>query len=445
MGRAVIYEVSLDVDRTVAVEFDAWLAGHVRELLTLPGFLEASIYRAEAETELGDTTRLRRVVHYTLESGAALERYLREDAPRFRAETERMFTGRVLSSRRVLTEGRRSTREAAPVEAHCRNCATALTGQYCSRCGQRAGVRMITLWELIRDVFGDLFELDSRLWRSLLPLLARPGHLTREYLEGRRVRYMPPFRMYLVLSVIFFLLVSVFSAQSDLRVQIGDESASEEMPRTTESAGAESDGEEADAPPAAADEAGEPVETAGAKPEPRPEDACDSGEISTVTTGFRWLDSRLSEEHLREVCREVVADRGETAIKEFLRNIPTMMFLFLPLIALLMKFLYPLSKRYYVEHLLFFVHYHAFFFLAMTLLLLWLEAVEALALPGALATMTGIAVSLYIPVYLFIAMRKVYAQGRLATTVKYLLLGIGYFVSLLLTFTLGLIYTAITL
>ena len=91
---------------------------------------------------------------------------------------------------------------------NCLNCGNRLTGQYCGHCGQRSRSRLISLWELVRDGFGDLLDIDSRLWRTMIPLLIRPGRLTIDYLQGRRARYMPPFRMYLVLSVVFFIISS---------------------------------------------------------------------------------------------------------------------------------------------------------------------------------------------------------------------------------------------
>ena len=54
----------------------------------------------------------------------------------------------------------------------------------------------------------DLAHLDSRVWRTLIALLLRPGRLTNEFVAGRRTLYLPPFRLYLVLSLIFFLLPS---------------------------------------------------------------------------------------------------------------------------------------------------------------------------------------------------------------------------------------------
>src|SRR5210317_1901963 len=107
------------------------------------------------------------------------------------------------------------TRDQLPDHPNCLNCGTELRGQYCGSCGQRARGRLISLWELLQDALGDIFEIDSRLWRTLIPLLIRPGKLTLDYLEGRRARYMPPFRMYLVLSVLFFV-VAFFNPREDL-------------------------------------------------------------------------------------------------------------------------------------------------------------------------------------------------------------------------------------
>ena len=103
-----------------------------------------------------------------------------------------------------------------PVEV-CLNAGTKLAGQYCGNCGQRATSRLISVWELLRDAVGDRLELDSRLWRTLVPLVIRPGQLTRDYLEGRRARVMPPFRMYLVLSILFFL-VAFFDPREELGI-----------------------------------------------------------------------------------------------------------------------------------------------------------------------------------------------------------------------------------
>ena len=81
-----------------------------------------------------------------------------------------------------------------------------LNGEYCSKCGQRMQLRRLTMGALFHDVLHDLSDLDSRVWRTLIALLLKPGKLTNEFIAGRRTFYLPPFRLYLVLSLVFFLL-----------------------------------------------------------------------------------------------------------------------------------------------------------------------------------------------------------------------------------------------
>src|SRR4030095_12870336 len=84
----------------------------------------------------------------------------------------------------------------------------------------------ISLWGLVRDFLGDVFDWDARIWRTLRPLTFRPGLLTQEFLRGRRAHYTPPFRMYLILSVVFFLIASIFDPGKDLTLDLGNGGAS---------------------------------------------------------------------------------------------------------------------------------------------------------------------------------------------------------------------------
>jgi len=101
--------------------------------------------------------------------------------------------------------------------------------------------------------------------------------------------------------------------------------------------------------------------------------------------------------------------------------------------AFVLKALYPLSRRYYVEHLLFFVHFHAFMFLILTLQILIGRLNSALPTPEAIGILLIVAASFYVPVYLFVAMRRVYGQGRLLTTAKYVALTVAYLAGFTMT------------
>ena len=89
----------------------------------------------------------------------------------------------------------------------CRNCGGPIGDRYCTRCGQLASNFHRPFFSLVTSSLADTFALDSRLWRSVPLLLFRPGRMTRNYLDGQRARYVPPFRLFLLASVLFFLTV----------------------------------------------------------------------------------------------------------------------------------------------------------------------------------------------------------------------------------------------
>jgi hypothetical protein len=344
-----------------------------------------------------------------------------------------------------------------PDHPGCLNCGTELHGQYCGHCGQRASSRLISLWELTRDAFGDLFELDSRLWRTLVPLLARPGRLTRDYLEGRRARYMPPFRMYLVLSVVFFV-VAFFDPRDDLSLLFEPEP--EPAPAPEEQA--EPDTAPTDAARQKIDELvaeGRLSEESANEARKALEDREDGREITvgnidgegglqfkadpeTGECTFNeegledmpaWLQKRLTPERLERICERIAADHGKSFAALLLDNIPVALIVLLPFMALVLKGLYPLSRRYFVEHLLFFVHFHAFFFLILTLQILFSRIAGMIFIPEPISVLVVVAASFYIPVYLYKAMRTVYGQGHILTFMKYVALAVAYILGASLT------------
>jgi hypothetical protein len=144
-----------------------------------------------------------------------------------------------------------------------------------------------------------------------------------------------------------------------------------------------------------------------------------------------WLARRLTPERLQALCEKVSNDDGAALVDKLKDNIPAALFVLLPLMAFVLKLLYPLSKRYYVEHLLFVVHFHAFFFLMLILQMLFSRLGAFLALPESIVAITLVAASLYIPVYLYKAMRRVYGQRHLVTIPKFIGMVIAYFTGIM--------------
>ncbi len=270
--------------------------------------------------------------------------------------------------------------------------------------------------------------------------MMRPGQLTRDYLRGRRARYMPPFRMYLVLSIVFFL-VAFFDPKEELGILFEPEPATEseqgtdnadevaDVPMVTEQ-----DSEDADT--------GDPRITFSTEGEPSPK--CDFSDFDTSDIPG-WLASRLTRERLQVMCDRIVADDGRAFLDKLLDNVPAALFILLPLMALVLKLLYPLSKRFYVEHLLFVVHYHAFVFLILSLEVLGTRLGSLLRVPELPVDVLNFAMSMYVPIYLYKAQRCVYEQGRFFTVLKFSVLTFAYFAGLIVMLALVAILAAFSI
>jgi len=450
-----VYEVTHTVTREISADFDVWLGRHIEKMLELPGIVRTSTYTAD-DDERGRPVR---VSLYYFESDADLANYLAGPATAMRQSAEDAFAGEFDVSRRVLHETEVIDGSLTPAE-FCLNCGTNLTGQYCGECGQRSRSRLISIWELLQEAFGDLLELDSRVWRTMIPLVVRPGRLTRDYLQGRRARFMPPFRTYLVLSIVFFLVAffdpreefSIFfdpeeevpeataddvQNAADIRDEILQDLVEEGVITTDQGIvilpGDDPDGDEpAAAAEPATDDTADEDENDGFSIRIDGDETATTNNCDDIETDDwpPWLSAKLTPERLKAACERIVADEGKTYLSKLLDSVPAALIALLPIMALMLKMLYPLSKRYYVEHVLFVVHYHAFFFLILTLQTLFLRLVSRLGLPDGVSAITTIAVSIYILVYLFKAMRLVYGQGRFITFLKYLVLVVAYLAGL---------------
>lgn len=339
-----------------------------------------------------------------------------------------------------------------PLTLVCANCHAALGGDYCAACGQRNEPHLHTVAHFAAEAFESISHADSRLWKTLWYLLSRPGFLTREFFEGKRVRYLPPFRLYLVISVVFFLVLGV--PNRPMIVTVDDE-----PPEATKDLNAAADQLDRVAGPAsdALGQAAEVVreqagkDSAAADPE-IPQSKAGKGlasqnAMTEFCDEFKAADPRGDKNYakLQAVCAKIEEDSGTGLGNAIVHNIPKAMFVFLPLLALAMKPLYWRPKRYYVEHLLFLIHNHAFIFLLLTILTaLKLTASKIVPGMGDQLGLLEFAVWVYIAWYLYRGMRNVYQQGRGRTVAKYFAVGFFYFVAALTVFILTAMFSALT-
>jgi hypothetical protein len=297
---------------------------------------------------------------------------------------------------------------AVVARPRCGNCDAEITGKYCAQCGQHYEPHVHSLGHFLTEAAENITHADSRVWLTLWPLLAKPGFLTREFFEGRRARYLPPFRLYLVVSAAFFLLWAVLPEKEHKAVVI------DPVGRVVVPIGEEID--------RAIGDPAEEHET----PEQRAKRICDGAHYTGP--GESIISPRVP-----VACHKIVLDNGRNFLHSYLGNIPRSLFILLPGLAVLMKLMYWRPRRYYVEHLLFFVHNHAAVFLLMALYLLLARGLELLAWPTWPLTM---ALYVYLFWYSYKSMRRFYGQGKWLTRFKFLLLGTAYFIgaTVLLTF-----------
>ena len=103
----------------------------------------------------------------------------------------------------------RSSVDDQPEPYRCRNCGESLRGEYCGHCGQRDTTVVRFFPSLVLEAFEGLFAFDSKTYRSLWYLFSRPAFLTREYLAGRRVRYLAPLRLFIIFILLFLFTISL--------------------------------------------------------------------------------------------------------------------------------------------------------------------------------------------------------------------------------------------
>ncbi|HEY8052354.1 MAG: DUF3667 domain-containing protein [Steroidobacterales bacterium] len=303
---------------------------------------------------------------------------------------------------------------SAMTAPRCENCGATVPGRYCGACGQRLEPPVHSLWHFTQVATEDLTHADSRLWHTLAALLFRPGRLTREFLDGRRARYLPPVRLYLVLSVVFFLVASAVQTKPFAVVEFDDKAAGVK-PAVVENL---------DEVPALKPKAGE-------TPERRADRVCADANYDGPWAG-------TLQPLFRQACRKSVIDNGRDLQQAFMHNMPRAMFIFLPLLAGLMMLMYWRPRHYYVEHLLLFVHNHAVAFLVLGVVLL--VGKFAPDIPG-----LGLAIFLYFTWYMYRSMRVVYGQRRALTVSKLMLLAFFYLVLASLMLAATSIYSVLML
>jgi len=110
--------------------------------------------------------------------------------------------------RRLFSRRRKAQPPPLP---YCENCGAPMAGPFCAQCGQHAVDYRRSFRHIIVDVLDSFLSWDSKFFATIGWLIARPWHLTNQFLAGRRVRYVHPLRLYLLVSILFFFVVNYWA------------------------------------------------------------------------------------------------------------------------------------------------------------------------------------------------------------------------------------------
>src|SRR5688572_26525225 len=257
---------------------------------------------------------------------------------------------------------------------HCANRGALLADRYCGRCGQDSQVSL-SLGHFLHELAEGLFHVDSRFWRTLRTLFTRPGLITEQYLAGKRNSYSPPFRSYLVISILYFVLASIFDTTGS-RVNAG--------------------GREMQA-----------------------------SDCAQMAANPGWLLRLVPD--LEQSCMRALSNDRRSIDQAMQNLLPKVMFAVLPLVALVQFWIYRRQRPFYLENLVFVLHFQSFYYLASTLALLPAAGIGALIGAGArIGELLEFAIYVWSVVYLFIATRRVYRASTVKTVMGLAALAVAY-------------------
>jgi hypothetical protein len=267
--------------------------------------------------------------------------------------------------------------DTSGAQRQCANCGATLADRYCGRCGQDSHTSL-SFGHFLHEFVEGVFHVDSSFWRTLRALVTRPGLLTEQYLGGKRRAYSPPFRSYLVISIAYFIVASIFAAPATRVISSG--------------------GHEMQA-----------------------------SDCARMAANPGWF-LRFVPDLEASCMRALTGDRHQLNT-EMQSLLPKVMFLVLPLVALVQYWIYRRQRPLYLENLVFVLHFQSFYYLIGTFALLLAAGVGAITGPnGLVGEAFDLLVYVWSIVWLFISTRRVYHAGVLRTVLGLLALAVSYMI-----------------
>lgn len=341
-------------------------------------------------------------------------------------------------------------------QKNCLNCNSIVQGRYCHNCGQENIEPKETVWHLVSHFFQDITHFDGKFFSTIKYLFTKPGFLSREYMEGRRARYVNPVRLYVFTSAFFFLLFFSFfkvdkhelvngvtvngktlaqiEAMDSLAFdaftkRINKEDGKNTLPMTREEFQHYIDSTLNKGFIQINDEKYE------SKAQYDSAQKMAKNKDGVIARAFNYKIIEINERYKKE---------GGVVLKEYisiiLHSLPQMFFILLPFFALILKLLYSRKKEYYyVNHSIFSIHFYIFTFLT-TLVVLLLDKINT-SLQWRFITYINLVMELSILFYLYKSMHNFYRGGRAITMLKFFLLCLSLLITFIVIFLFFILYS----
>ena len=277
----------------------------------------------------------------------------------------------------------------------CANCGVRLESSfiYCPQCGQENHDLNIPVRHLLQEALEGIFHFDIKSVRTIQALAFKPGFVTLEFIKGKRARYVAPVRLYIFISFLFFLLLSVLPGRHASVSSVNDSSIN--IGVTFHGINSQ--------------------ELRGLQPL----------QLDSVLQSRALPLSVLNKYIVRQMSR--ISTEGQEGFNHMLvKGISYMMFALMPLFALFIFLLNRKKAQYYIGTLIFSIHYHSFLFLLLTVSLV----VNRIA--G--TSLTWLVPIIVCPFYLYLVLRHVYDGSRMRMIGKTMLIGVFQFISIAILF-----------
>lgn len=337
----------------------------------------------------------------------------------------------------------------------CLNCGYPFFGSelYCPECGQKNNQKRINFGNFIKEVFNGFFSWDAKFWKTLLPLLTKPGKVSKDYIEGKRARYTNPFRFYITTSILFFLLLGLGNIVKEYRDFNSDKSVNTDLGfikinTNDKKENAETsdvvDGWNSYQKKKNKDKSNEDIaldtvqdtkkvtinkaEIMGKDitsyvdfqkkyPELPIHQALDSLKVEkTFLNKFLYKKAKTINGFSKDPTQSV-----NILINEATSHVSTAIFILLPIFALFLRLLYVRRKYSYIDHLIFVFHTQTIFFI-----LLIIFSLIQFVFPSITTSIIYDITLLIFVVYLFVAMKVFYEQGYFKTFIKFIITLVAY-------------------